>query len=242
MPKSRSLERLRELREQGRKALQLQGGRKRSLTLVPIGDHAMKHTFDEACELLHYAGACRRVGRLLRLAVVKERDWVGGLVLGSPFPNLRPRDDAFGLTKHVQNWRDRGLANPWSAENEAYWHRLQQVANHARSYVFPEYQGHGLGVAAQGLLESVGRRHWETIYGPVAGFDTLCTDPTSRLFSDNGWMLVGRTKGYSRDPGTLLSRRVADGRFVGVRDNAGLSRSRKNPRWWIWVKVLSRIE
>jgi hypothetical protein len=58
----------------------------------------------------------------------------------------------------------------------------------------------------------------------------------SRLFADNGWILGGRTKGYSRDPSRQLSRRVASGEIDGVSDNAGLVGG--GHRWWVWVRLL----
>jgi len=213
---------------------------RRSLSFHPV-DEEMKQVFDSACELLHYAGACRRVGRLMRLAIVEKGRWVGGIVLGSPFPNLRARDDAFGLTKHVLDWRRRGLISPWARENRAYWRRLQLIVNQARAFVFPDAEGRRIGLRAHALLETAGRALWEDVYGPLVGFDTLCTHPTSRLFRDNGWLLVGQTKGYARDPDELLSSRVAAAQVDGVKDNAGLSFSPSNPRWWIWVRVLAPL-
>jgi hypothetical protein len=116
------------------------------------------------------------------------------------------------------------------------------VVNQARAFVFPEFQGGGLGVRAHRLLETSGRRLWEERYGAMSGFDTLCTDPRSRLFASNGWTLVGKTLGYSRDPSVRLSRRVDERRDPAVRDNAGLSFSLGNQRWWIWIKVLRPID
>lgn len=204
------------------------------MTLIPAGE-PMRAIFDQACGLLHYAGPCKRVGRLMRLCIVERGEWVGGIVLGSPFPNLRPRDDAFGLTRHVLNWRERGLVSPWASENRDYWDRLQLIVNQARTFVFPSAQGGGVGVRAHALLETQGRALWTSSYdSPVIGFDTLCTETTSRLFSDNDWRLVGRTKGYSRNPSVQLSSRHNG----ELRENAGLTRRASNPRWWIWVRVL----
>lgn len=209
----------------------------RRLALVPVESRSAKRVFDTACQQLHYAGACRRVGRRMRLAVVCRGRWVGGIMLGSTFPNLRPRDDAFGLTKWVVSWQERGLVSPWAAENHEYWRRLQQVVNQARAFVFPGEAGGGIGIRAHALLETEGLHHWESRYERAAGFDTLCDHDSSRLFTENGWRLVGRTLGHSRDPNTQLSRRVVeDGRRV--RDNAGLTERPEGARWWVWVRVL----
>jgi hypothetical protein len=214
----------------------------RRLTLVPVEDKRLRHLFDAACNEIHYAGVCRRVGRLLRLAIVSDAQWTGGIVLGSTFPNIRARDDAFGLTRFISGWQDRGLISPWASENTDYWSRLQAIVNHARTFVFPSFNGASLGVRAHRELLGSGLRHWTDRYGGrVHGLDTLCTHPTSRLFLDNGWTLVGKTKGYSRDPSTVLSRRASDEDWMTVRENAGLSLSNGNRKWWIWVRVLRRF-
>ena len=171
-----------------------------------------------------------------------EGQWIGGVVLGSPFPNIRPRDDAFGISRYARNLADRGLENAWARENRDYWDRLQLVVNQARAFVFPQFAGKGLGIKMHRLLETQGRRLWEAKYGTLAGFDTLCTEPTSRLFGDNGWTLVGRTKGFSRDPTRTLSRRVAQGALPDVRDNAALTASPTGTKWWVWVRLLDRID
>lgn len=159
-------------------------------------------------------------------------------MLGSPFPNIGCRDEAFGLTAFTHGYRDRGLISPWASENREYWDALQQIVNHARTFVFPKFQGRGLGVAALRLLPTDGVRLWEDRYGSgVIGFDTHCTSATSRLFLDNGWTLVGRTKGYSRDRRRVFSERAVSGE-VTVKDNAGLMQRRRNVRWWTWVRRL----
>ena len=96
----------------------------RRLRFHPVTDVALKATFDSACELLHYAGACHRVGRRLRLAAMMDERWVGGVVLGSPFPNIRPRDDAFNISRFAGNLSERGLPNAWCRENREYWEVL----------------------------------------------------------------------------------------------------------------------
>ncbi len=197
-----------------------------------------RRVFDLACDRIHYAGSCRRVGRCMRLALYFQGEWAGGMVLGSPFPNIGPRDEAFGLTAFTRGYRERGLVSPWAAENTEYWDGLQRIVNHARTFVFPRFQGYGLGVKALELLPTQGRELWETKYQTdVAGFDTHCTSPTSRLFLDNGWVLVGRTKGFSRDRRSAFSNRVTNGELT-VKDNAGLVRRRRNTRWWTWVLPL----
>lgn len=213
------------------------------LSFITVETADMRQLFDQAAEEIHYAGACQRVGRCLRLAVVRSGEWVGGVVLGSTFPNIRPRDDAFGLTKFVRDWQERGLVSPWARENREYWDRLQTIINHARTFIFPKFQGNGLGVETHALLLKQGVKLWEERYGgPVYGFDTLCTHPNSRLFADNGWTLVGRTKGYSRDPTKVFSRRAFEEEWKNIKDNAGLGLIEGNMRWWVWVKVFRRFD
>jgi hypothetical protein len=94
----------------------LKGNRKlpKRLSFIIVETSEMRRVFDEAAEEIHYAGACQRVGRCMRLAIIFKGEWVGGIVLGSTFPNIRPRDEAFGLTKFIKNWRERGLVSPWA--------------------------------------------------------------------------------------------------------------------------------
>jgi len=144
-----------------------------------------------------------------------------------------------GLTAFTHGYRERGLVSPWASENREYWERLQLIINHARTFVFPTFQGCGLGVRALALLPTQGRSLWEDRYGPgVIAFDTHCTSPTSRLFAENGWRLVGQTKGFARDPTRTFSKRVV-GDALKVSDNAGLACRRRNKRWWTWVLPLT---
>ena len=236
----RSRNELEAIRLKGTQLLHDQLSLPRRLSLVPVESNEARLLFDDACEKIHYAGACRRVGRRFRLAIISKGEWVGGFVLGSPFPNLRARDDAFGLTRWVLNWEQRRLASPWASENEEYWRRLQQIVNHARAFVFSAAQGRGIGIRAHSLLESEGSHYWRARYGGrVAGFDTLCNHASSRLFAANRWNLVGRTAGYRRDPSITLSRRALNQRRQG--DNAGLSPRTDGVRWWIWVRKLRLV-
>lgn len=204
------------------------------LTVVDRPD--VRRWFDAACALNHYAGACQRVGRCMRLCIWLDREWAGGIVLGSTFPAIAVRDAAFDLSRHARGYRERGLVSAWASENRAYWDRLQTIVNHARTFVFPEFRGREVAVRAHAKLLTQGRQLWEAQYGgPISGFDNLCTTPTSRMFSDNGWSYVGRTKGYSRDSTRLLSQRLSDA--PSRRDNAGLTTSEAATKWHVWVRV-----
>lgn len=202
---------------------------------IPRGNEGRlsRAVFDAALTALHYAGRCQRVGRCMRLLILNDGQWVGGIVLGSTFPNVECRDVAFDLKRYVRETSARGLSSPWSWRNHVYWSRLQAVVNHARTFIFPSMQGRGIGVEAHGLLLSAGVDHWRTWYpGPVIGLDTLCDHADSGLFYRNGWEHVGRTKGYGSDRSTI---------FVAspdrpLRNNVALSRNSRP--WEVWIKRL----
>lgn len=139
----------------------------------------------------------------MRLAVIENGEWMGGIVLGSPFPNLRPRDDAFGLTKYVRDWKDRGLDNPWVRENHLYWSKLQLVVNQARAFVFPDLRGSRIGIRSHALLETEGRAMWEATYGRLAGFDTLARNQShgsSRTTDGTSWVAHSATPETRESP------------------------------------------
>lgn len=233
-----------DIRCHGQRLLELGRGRRyRKLRFLVVDDARTRRLFDAALDEIHYAGSCQRVGRCMRLAVTNGREWLGGVVLGSTFPNMAPRDEAFGLTKFIRNTKDRGLISPFASENRLYWDNLQKIVNHARTFIFPVFQGKRLGIKTHVLLLKDGRNIWEKKYGTkIYGFDTLCTHARSRLFLDNGWCLVGRTQGYSRDPSKVLSSRKAfDEEWDNIKENAGLGKIERSERWWIWVVVFRKF-
>jgi len=233
----------RQIQAEGTKLLRAQECLTNKLSFYIVNTPEMRSLFDQAGDEIHYAGACQRVGRCMRLAIVYKRQWVGGIVLGSTFPNIKPRDEAFGLSCFIKGWQEKQLISPWARENRRYWKGLQLIVNHARTFIFPAFQGNGVGVAAHALLLTEGKRLWEEQYGdPVYGFDTLCTHPGSKLFADNGWELVGRTQGYSRDPSQVFSKRAFVEDWKNIKDNAGLRKLAGNKRWWIWVRVFHRFD
>lgn len=209
----------------------------RRLSLFEISDHRLQQLFDDALSLTHYAGSCQRVGRCMRLAIIYHKTWVGGIVLGSPFPNIEVRDHAVGIKKHVLNFKKRGLRSPWVRENRAYWMRLQRIVNHARTFVFPDFQGQKLAVKAHKLLLTEGIELWEKKYhDKVAALDTLCDHGDSKLFLANGWILVGETKGYSSNPKAAFSRRTNQGK--PFKNNVALVQHPENRKWVVWVKLI----
>jgi GNAT superfamily N-acetyltransferase len=213
----------------------------RGLCFVEVADSQWRKLFDEALDITHYAGSCQRVGRCMRLAIVENRNWVGGIVLGSTFANVLVRDEALGLRKYIENYKERGLTNPWNRNNHSYWKALQRIVNHARTFVFPEFQGRGIGIASHKLLLTEGIKLWEKKYrGKVYALDTLCTESDSKLFSKNGWTFAGQTKGYSSDPKKKFSNRLAKFKIetIGTRHNVGLSGG--STKWMVWVRVLGK--
>ena len=214
--------------------------RKRKMYFVEVTNPEWRRLFDEALDLLHYAGACQRVGRCMRLAIIHERQWVGGIVLGSTFPNIDVRDRALGLKKFVKGFKSRGLGNPWARENQLYWKALQRVVNHARTFIFPMFQGKGLATLAHSLLLKEGVELWQKKYGDqVYALDNLCDHGDSKLFAKNGWTLVGETKGYRSDRKSVFSHRFVKHRLKMVRNNVGLQRWPDGRRWLVWIKLIN---
>jgi hypothetical protein len=206
----------------------------RSMWLCPIEDSLARRGFDYALDCLHYARSCQRVGRCMRLAIMLGKQWVGGIVLGSTFPNVGARDEALGLKLFVRGFQHRGLRNAWCKENVEYWSALQSIVNHARTFVFPEFQGRGIGKAAHALLLTQGMQIWERHYdGRVYALDTLCDQTDSGLFLSNGWTLVGQTKGYTADYRNGFS---ADRNGAASINNAALKFGRTT--WQVWVRVI----
>ena len=200
---------------------------------VPIDDSELRRHFDFALDKTHYAKSCQRVGRCMRLAIVSQRQWVGGVVLGSTFPNVGVRDEALGLKEFVRGFASRGLRNAWCRENREYWNALQTIVNHARTFVFPQFQGRGLGKEAHRLLLTKGVRIWEQKYRqPVYALDTLCDRSDSGLFVANGWTMVGETKGYTANYKSEFSQKT---RIVSI-NNAALKQGKM--RWQVWVRVI----
>lgn len=209
---------------------------KTGLGFVEITDKTWRNLLDEGLDLIHYSGSCQRVGRCMRLAIVEAGEWAGGIVLGSTFPNILVRDEALGLRRFVVDYKSRKLSNPWSRENHLYWDSLQKVVNHARTFIFPQFQGRGLGIRAHAELLSTGIRMWERKYNDeVYALDTLCTADDSKLFLRNGWIRAGQTKGYSSDRSKVLSNAIGvkEDRGAGVVNNVGLTLG--NTQWWVWV-------
>ena len=210
------------------------------LSFVPVTDPTWRRLFDACLDAYHYAGGCQRVGRCLRLALVHDDVWVGGSVIGSPFPNILVRDEALGMRRFVTDWYKRGKS-PWTRHNREYWQALQGIIDHARTFVFPTCQGQGYGTRAIALLESVALDLWYERYRerPWA-LDTLCHTKDGGLFRANGWDFVGHTRGYTSSRKVTFSRR--DDYTPQVRGhNVGLVRAEREP-WCVWVKALRSVD
>lgn len=209
---------------------------KNELALLEIKDASVRKLFDESLDITHYAKSCQRVGRCMRLAIIYKQRWAGGIVLGSTFPNIEVRDRFIGLKKHVQNVKERGLKHPWSKENKDYWGRLQKVVNHARTFVFPNFQGFGIATKAHKILLTEGVEIWEEKYNDKVGaLDTLCDHGDSKLFLKNDWSLVGETKGYGSNPKAKFSKKSEDNT---VKNNVGLALNENSTKWVVWVKII----
>lgn len=208
------------------------------LKFAEVANSLWLRLFDHALKLTHYSGSCQRVGRCMRLAVIEDNQWVGGIVLGSTFPNILVRDEIVGLRKFVSNYKERGLSSPWSRENKLYWTNLQKVVNHARTFVFPQFQGKGIGIRAHKLLLTEGVKLWENKYKqPIYALDTLCTADESKLFLLNGWTRAGQTKGFTLDRTKIFSKKYEklDDKHKGILNNGSLSKKKDSVQWWVWV-------
>jgi len=227
-----------DIQREGQQLLELLSRSKREIRLIEVLDKPLRRLFDEALDLIHYAGSCQRVGRCMRLAIVYRNSWAGGIVLGSTFPNIDVRDRYVGLKPFVMDCKTRGLKSPWVRENRAYWNRLQRIVNHARTFVFPSFQGCGVGIRAHRLLLKDGISLWEAKYRDrVAALDTLCDQGDSKLFLVNGWTMVGETKGYCSNPGAAFSKKLDDKN--PLKNNVGLALHPSSRKWVVWVKVIN---
>jgi GNAT superfamily N-acetyltransferase len=170
----------------------------------------------------------------MRLAIMWNGAWAGGIVLGSTFPNIHVRDEILGLKPFVRNLRARGLQNAWSRENVEYWTALQTIVNHARTFVFPSFQGKGIGKHAHAELLRDGFHLWEQRYNcKVFAIDTLCDSSDSGLFISNGWILAGQTKGFTADYAQGFA--IKKVRQTSI-NNAALKKGKNI--WQVWIKVV----
>jgi len=135
---------------------------------------------------------------------------------------------------YVRDFLTRGLKNPWSSANTLYWSALQTIVNHARTFVFPEFQGQGIGIRTHEALLSCGIKLWEKKYSDkVYALDTLCDHADSGLFVRNGWTHAGQTQGYTADyQNSFTQKRRRTPRI----NNAALRRGSRS--WEVWVRVL----
>jgi hypothetical protein len=236
---TKTVENTRQQMEDWLSVVEINSHPKLDLVPLPLGraSSILRRAFDSELDKYHYSGSCKRVGRCMRILIVCNRQWVGGIVLGSTFANVRCRDEVLGLTKYVRDSAKRGLRSPWASENSAYWRRLQRVVNHARTFIFPEFQGKGIGIKAHSLLLTKGVALWEQRYADrVAAFDTLCDDADSKLFVKNNWVHVGMTAGFQSDPHKRLSEKQNG--HHNLRNNVGLRRGQR--QWEVWVRVINK--
>jgi len=221
----------------------LSGIRKNRIILhpIPIGRkiRQVRNAFDECLDQLHYAGKCQRVGRCMRLLIINNGNWVGGIVLGSTFANIGVRDKALGLKKYIKGYKNRKLRSPWARENRAYWNRLQKIVNHARTFILPEFQKRGLGIRSHKVLLTQGKKLWEDYYNEkISAFDTLCDAKDSHLFLKNGWTHVGVTAGYESDPQSELVSIDYENCSSEIKNNVALKKGKRN--WEVWIRIIDK--
>ena len=99
------------------------------------------------------------------------------------------------------------------------------------------FHGNGIGIAALQQLLTEGVRLWEEKYrDKVYALDTLTDRGDSKLFINNGWQLIGKTKGYSSDPSKIFSKSSGDKYGEYIKNNVGLTNN--SIRWFVWVKIV----
>ena len=201
-----------------------------TLRARPVTDSESQE-FNDALVRLHSAGACHPVGRFLRLVAHESGAWVGGFVLRSTIPHVACRDRFFELYAHEKRGR-------FASSDSAYWRELNEIVNIGRIFVFPDFQGRGVGVAIVRIAESTAKKFWRELYQTrVRGLDCLDLAPPdkARIFTENGWTFLGRTSGHSRK-GRRPSMRLES----TVRRVALPSLTKINPSWFVYGKQTFR--
>lgn len=65
---------LQKLQKKGNVCIQKYSNLSNDLNFCIVDTIEMRKLFDDSCNKIHYAGSCQRVGRCLRLAIVKNNE------------------------------------------------------------------------------------------------------------------------------------------------------------------------
>jgi hypothetical protein len=184
--------------------------------------------FTEALQQLHYAGSCKSVGRFLRLMLLDDSRWVGGLIIRNALPIVQCRDEFFGINQFRKSGRIPKSGSP-------YWDKLNRIVNMARAFIFEEFQGLGYGTKMIQLLETDAVKIWKRKYGflPI-GYDCLDNAPPekAKIFLNNGWDFIGRTRGYSH------SRCYKPGKVKSQSNPISGRMEKSSFQWYVYTKKL----
>jgi hypothetical protein len=152
-------------------------------------------------------------------------------VLRNTIPHVTCRDQFFRLYSFRHGGR-------FPSARSKYWQLLNQIVNIGRIFVFPEFQGMGIGISIVGLAETTAIAYWRDIYdSKVKGLDCLdlATPKHAKIFTENGWAYLGRTTGNSRK-GRLPSMRSHSKADVQTAPTL----SKIHPSWFVYGKHISR--
>ena len=161
--------------------------RLREVTVRPTVGAAERQRWDELMGAHHYLPFRTLVGRSMRHVAVLGERWLALVGWQAGAFKLRARDEWIG----------------WLPEQQ--FRRLHLVANNSRFVILPEAQG-TMNLASRVLGQSVRRLSgdMQKVHGHPALIAETFIDPsrfTGACYRAANWQALGRTKGFSRNPG-----------------------------------------
>ena len=161
--------------------------RLREVTVRPTVGARERQRWDELMSAHHYLPFRTLVGRSMRHVAVLGERWLALVGWQAGAFKLRPRDEWIG----------------WLPEQQ--FRRLHLIANNSRFVILPEAQG-TMNLASRVLGQSVHRLSGDLrkIHGHPALLAETFIDPsrfTGACYRAANWQALGRTKGFSRNPG-----------------------------------------
>ena len=161
--------------------------RLREVTVRPTVGARERQRWDELMGAHHYLPFRTLVGRSMRHVAVLGERWLALVGWQAGAFKLRPRDEWIG----------------WLPEQQ--FRRLHLIANNSRFVILPEAQG-TMNLASRVLGQSVRRLSGDMrkIHGHPALLAESFIDPsrfTGACYRAANWQVLGRTKGFSRNPG-----------------------------------------
>ena len=165
--------------------------RLREVTVRPTVGARERQRWDELMGAHHYLPFRTLVGRSVRHVAVLGERWLALVGWQAGAFKLRARDEWIG----------------WLPEQQ--FRRLHLVANNSRFVILPEAQG-TMNLASRVLGQSVRRLSGDMrkIHGHPALLAESFIDPsrfTGACYRAANWQVLGRTKGFSRNPGVPVT-------------------------------------